>query len=328
MAIEKEQGREKNNRLTVASDIETFDEKPREIEVKLDSNGFPKAAAFFDIDGMLGTFGQFHGEAVKLLFPKIEDKEELARVFMRGLHLGTTYRVFHRMIGIYEEGKEEWKDPDNYSKWLHENPERQKEVDGSGPIHERAARFSMLHSTEYARLAEEKYRENPQVFEQIKNKPVFHLAKLYQRLGIPMSIMTTNDEPFARSICKCLGLADSFIAMACQKNFPKQSKEGAIDFLINRLKEKGIPIPKNLIVVGDSLTGDIGSGARFARGQKEYSVKGVLITEESVRKAKERIENDSQLANMSVEVLNPEMVIIDKKGMSSLARYRREYSTK
>lgn len=247
---------------------------------------------------------------------------------MDGLYLGTTYRVFHRMIGIYEEGKRGWEDPENYLKWLNESLEHRKEVDEDGPIHEQAARYSMMHSMESARLAEEKYREDPHEFEQVKIKPVFHLAKLYQRLGIPMVIMTTNDEPFARSICKCMGLADSFITMACQKNFPKQGKDGAIKFLVERLKEKGILIPKNLIVIGDSLNGDIGSGAKFIQEHGEYSMKGVLVGEGDVEAAKKRIKNDPQLENMPVEFLNPELVSNDAKGMISLARYRKKYDTK
>lgn len=328
MALEKEQSKEKKNRMSVMSDIETFDGKPGEVEIKLDSRGLPQAVAFFDIDGTLGTFGQFHGEAVKMLFPKVENKKELARVFMDGLYLGTTYRVFHRVIGIFEEGKKEWEDPENYLKWLNENPEHRKEVDESGPIHEKAAEYSMIHSTESARIAEEKYREDPQEFERVKIKPVFHLAKLYQRLGIPMVIMTTNDEPFARSICKCLGLADSFIAIACQKDFPKQGKDGAMEVLIERLKERGIPVPENLIVVGDSLFGDIGSGAKFMEQNAGFKIKGVLVSEENLEKIKEQVRSDPALKNIPVEVLNSKLISEGKDGVPGIARYRRMFDTK
>jgi phosphoglycolate phosphatase-like HAD superfamily hydrolase len=209
--------------------------------------------------------------------------------------------------------------------WL---PGHEKEVDEEGADHDFAAELSIKGSQMAAQMAEKMYRKDPQAFEQAKIKPVFHMAKIYQRMGIPMVVMTANDEPFAKAICKCLGLADSFVTLACQKDFVGRGKEGAMEYLIEKLKEKGIPIPKNLIVVGDSLNGDIGSGAKFMSEHGDYSVKGVLVGEGDVEAAKERIKNDSQLENMPVEFLNPELVSNNAKGIPSLARYRRKYDTK
>ena len=317
---------EKKDTKKIKSDLETFDGREREIEIKLDANGFPKAVAFFDIDKTLAECGFIHGVVFKKLseemFPD-QDPDKMTKLYLNGLHLGTTFRVFHRMAGI-AQGKD-WADPQKYLEWL---PGHEKEVDEEGPDHDFAAELSIKGSRMAAQMAEEMYRKDPQTFEQAKIKPVFHLARLYQRLGIPMVVMTANDEPFAKAACKCLGLADSFITLACQKDFVGRGKEGAIEYLIERLKEKGVPVPKNLIVVGDSLNGDIGSGAKFMQEHSEYSMKGVLVGEGDVEATKERIKNDPQLENMPVEVLNPSLVSNDKRGMPSLARYRKKHDTK
>lgn len=314
--------KEKEKRMIVASEIETFDGKPREIEIKLGPDGFPKAVAFFDIDKTLAECGFIHGEAFKKLFgEKFPDQDpgKLTELYLNGLYLGTTFRVFHRMIGI-ARGRKDWEDPEEYLKWL---PGHEREVDEEGDGHDFAAELSIKHSQMGAKMAEEMFKQDPGVFEHTKIKPVFHLVKLYKRLGIPMAVMTANDEPFARAVSKALGLADSFVTLACQKDFMGRGKEGAIEYLIKRLKEKGISVPKNLIVVGDSLNGDIGSGAKFVQEHPDYMTTGVLVGEDDIEKVKDRVKNDSSLAGMPVEVLKPSDV-----GDGSLASYRRAKKTK
>ncbi|MDD5489488.1 MAG: HAD family hydrolase [Candidatus Moranbacteria bacterium] len=311
---------EKGKEMSVASDIETFDRRPRKIKIKLDSDGFPRAVAFFDVDKTLAECGFIHGEAFKKLFAEIypdQDPDKLTEQYLNGLHLGTTFRVFHRMIGIARDGRKEWEDPEKYLEWFlgHE-----KEVDKEGDDHDLAAALSIRHSQMGAEMVK---NMDPQILEQTKIKPVFHLVKIYQRMGIPMCVMTANDEPFAKAVCKLLGLGDSFIALACQKDFVGQGKEGAIEYLIQRLEEKGVPIPRKLIVVGDSLNGDISSGAKFVQKHPEYSVNGVLVSENDVEKTKYRIEKDPNLKNIPVEILKPSAI-----GQGSLARYRRDEETK
>ena len=130
---------EKGKEISVASDIETFGRRPRKIIIKLDSDGFPKAVAFFDIDKTLAECGFIHGEAFKKLFAEIypdQDPDKLTELYLKGLHLGTTFRVFHRMIGIARDGRKEWEDPEKYLEWL---PGHEKEVDKKGDDHNLAA---------------------------------------------------------------------------------------------------------------------------------------------------------------------------------------------
>jgi hypothetical protein len=48
---------ESDRHIFITSDLENFGDKPKaEIEIKLEADGFPKAAAFFDIDKTLGDF--------------------------------------------------------------------------------------------------------------------------------------------------------------------------------------------------------------------------------------------------------------------------------
>jgi phosphoglycolate phosphatase-like HAD superfamily hydrolase len=340
MGVETEIGKEQSRAILIQSDIETFpdQERPADIKIKVDANGVPETMAFFDIDNTLAECGFIHGKAAKRLFAEAfpdQDSDRMTELYLKGIYLGTTFRVFHRMIGI-AGGKTDWEDPEAYLKWLHENPKNLKDVDESGSAHNLAAELSMKGSQMAAQIAEEMFKQNPEIFRQSRIKPVFHLAKLYQRLGIPMMVMTANDEPFAKAICKCLGLADSFITMACQKDFVGQGKEGAMGYLIKRAEEKGIRMPKNLIVVGDSLNGDIGSGAKFMQEHAGCSVKGVLVVEkkeegegkEEIAAAQERIKKDPLLKNMSVDVLMPEEVGYDGKGVPNLASYRRKFQTK
>jgi len=224
------------------------------------------------------------------------------------------------MIGIARDGRKEWEDPEKYLEWL---PGHEKEVDKKGDDHNLAAELSIRHSQMSAKMAEDMFNRDPQIFEQTKIKPVFHLAKIYQRMGIPMCVMTANDEPFAKAVCKSLGLADSFIALACQKDFVGQGKEGAIEYLIQRLEGKGVPIPRKFIVVGDSLNGDIGSGAKFMAEHGGYFVRGGLISEGDIADMREKVEKDPNLKDMQVEVLKPSAI-----GDGSLASYRRNKKTK
>lgn len=337
-------------RKKIKSSVPRFDEKSEkdanicsnnpenDISVTLDSNGLPKAVAFFDIDGTLADVSFIHGMAIKKLFKQIFEEKELEKMglntdddfdklvetYKAGFTLGTTFRVFDRLIQIYRDGKNEFKDPQAYLEWLQDH---QDEIDGSGPAHEFAARISLLHSEMGAEIAEELYRRDPDIFLRCKIKPVFHLARLYQRQGIPMVIMTANDDPFAQAVCKCLGLADMFIDYASQKDFAGRGKEGAIECLLDKLEQKGIPAPEKLIVVGDSQNGDVGSGAKF-KEMHGGNVVGVLVGEGEITEIQERVANDAMLKDMPVEILVPGKVAAGMDGMPLLSAYRKDYDTK
>jgi phosphoglycolate phosphatase-like HAD superfamily hydrolase len=311
--------------LKVQSDLEVFDgekwEKP-EIEIKLGADGKPKALAFFDIDKTLAELGFIHGEAFKKLFAGVfpdEDPNEMTEVYLGALGLGTTYRVFDRIFRIYRDGREEFKDPDKYLDWLNDHL---TEVDEAGLDHDLAAEYSQRHSQMGAEIAIELFENNPEIFEQAKIGPVFQLVEILQRMGIPLAVMTANDEPFARAISKCLGLGNNFISMVYQKDFEGGGKDAAIEVLIKKFDEKGIPIPENLMVVGDSLKGDIGSGAKFMEKHGEFKLRGVYVGEGDVEEIKKQVENSPNLKNMPVEVFVP------SKAEFGIGRYRREFNTK
>lgn len=317
---------EKKEVSKIQSDLEVFDggkwEKPQ-IEIKLGADGKPKALAFFDIDKTLAEFGFIHGEAFKKLFADVfpdEDPNEMTEVYLGALGLGTTYRVFDRIKRIYgAEKRAEFKDPNKYLEWLKDH---QAEVDEAGPDHDWAAKYSKLHSQMGAQTAEKLFEESPEIFEQAKIKPVFQLVKIMKRMGIPMAVMTANDAPFAKAIGRCLGLGENFISLVHQKDFEGSGKDVAIEVLVKKFEEKGISIPADIAVVGDSLAGDIGSGAKFMEKHSEFKLRGIYVGEGDVEEMKKQVENSPNLKNMPVEVFVP------SKAESGVGRYRREFNTK
>ena len=119
------------------------------------------------------------------------------------------------------------------------------------------------------------------------------------------------------------------------KDFPLlKSGEYKVEKVINlsffdltgeKAKQKGIPIPySKLIVVGDSISGDIGSGIRFKKlaestsGQghtnsaDEISVHGLLVAADQgdVDSARAKIQQDADLAEMA-ESMNIQAIRTD-----------------
>lgn len=298
--------------------------KKKEIEITLEPNGRPKALAFFDIDSTLGNFKDIHGKAIQELYPN-HDPEEVSHEFFKGQALGTTYRVHDRLIKIFDDGLEEFKDVDKYTKWF---AEHKSEVDKRGDAHEKASEYSLRHSQIAAEIAENLYKEDSNYFESAKIAPVFSLVKLYKRMGIPMAIMTANDRPFADSICKCLKLSDYFIDAVNQRDFEGSGKEKAIEVLIDKVINKNIPSPDKLIVVGDSLDGDIASGASFKKNNESFDVAGVLISDGNLEDDRERVKKNKALKNINVEILDPSKVTKDNIGEPQIALFRKLYKTK
>ncbi|HBA36852.1 TPA: hypothetical protein DCZ15_03180 [Candidatus Falkowbacteria bacterium] len=317
-----EQKEEKYRRIE--SDVPSFENEKKEIEITLEPDGKPKALAFFDIDSTLGNFKDIHGKAIQELYPN-HDPEEVAQEFFKGQSLGTTYRVHDRLIKIFDDGLEEFKDVDRYMKWFSEHV---SEIDKEGGAHEKASAYSFKHSQLAAGMAENLYQKDPSYFEKAKIVPVFKLVKLYKRMGIPMTVMTANDKPFAESICKCLNLSDSFITLAYQQDFEGGGKDRAMEVLLDKIKEKNVPIPEKLIVVGDSLNGDIGPGAAFQNRHNDFEVAGVLISDGNLEDDRLKIAENKDLKNINVEVLDSSKVTEDAVGEPQIALFRKKYQTK
>ncbi|MEK7651839.1 MAG: HAD family hydrolase [Patescibacteria group bacterium] len=309
--------------LTVKSELEDLNGENPDIDIELGSDGLPRAMAFFDIDKTFTHLQPVYMEAVPQLFPQEVDAVKLWKVYEAGFKLGTSWREFYRMYGIYVLGKKEWIDPEVYTEQFMKP--HIGEIDNPGNEYYEIAdsylkKFDMLATAAIQR----QYSENPAAFEETKIRPIFHLAKLYKRLKIPMFGMSANPRNFVRQASKVLGLSEYFIDCASDTDVPG-AKEYKIDYLIQKAKQKGIPIPySKLIVVGDSISGDIGSGIRFKKlaestsGQghtnsaDEISVHGLLVAADQgdVDSARAKIQQDADLAEMA-ESMNIQAIRTD-----------------
>lgn len=298
--------------IKVKSNLSNIDDIYSEINIETVDDGKTRAMAFFDIDGTLAHLGMIHGETIKRLFPN-EDPTELEETYYKGFRLGNSFREFDRMYGIYIDGHYEWKDPEFYYKnrFL---PFR-TEIDELGnEAHEIAADCLYKYGNIAAGIADEIYKNNPEKFTEVNIHPIFHLAKMYSRLGIPMVGFTANAKVFVEKIAKYLGLADLFIDIATDETMAGGGKEIAIHKMIQELENKGIPVPKNrLIFVGDSIRGDIGSSVLANNKDKEIYGQGVLVLKDkkALIEIKKQI-NENPEINKLVRSINVNAFIVDE----------------
>lgn len=325
----QEQGTE-GKRVFIRSEIESLDGTKKEMPIKLEKDGKPKALAFFDIDATLAELRFIYDQAIQESFPEV-DPEELTETFRSGGGLGNSFREFDRVRCIYKEGQEKWRDPEIYVK--ERLKKYQKEIDSAGnPIHEEVDLYRKRFAETAAKLADKFFKESPSKFEQAKIKPMFRLAELYHRLGIPMVLMTANENVFARKIAKYLGLSDYFLDIATDENMEGGGKEKAMEHLMNRLQEKGIKIPEDrIIIIGDSLRADVGSGMQF----KTHGHKGVLVLkdEKTLAELNKQITASSDLqkivSNINTDALLIDKVPLDSRGKPVLSkRYRNQFLKK
>ncbi|NVN96717.1 hypothetical protein HXX01_00485 [Candidatus Nomurabacteria bacterium] len=172
-----------------------------------------------------------------------------------------------------------------------------------------------------SKIADELYKNNREEFETSKIKPVFALAKFYQSMGIPMFGMTANGRDFVRTLSKYLGLSELFIDIATDEDMVGGGKEIIIPKLIKKLEDKGIKVSREtLVIVGDSLSGDIGSGYRYRDGGKEVFIKGILVLKDNkeLETIKDQIAKNSELKkiikNTDTEAFIVDNVKLDYKG--------------
>ena len=299
--------------ISVQSELTGIDGIKKEISIELMGDGFPRAMAFFDIDGTLAHISVIHGQAIRELFKgQYKDGNELEETYYKGFKLGNSFREFDRMKGIYVDGHVEWKDPEIYFK------ERfipnQKEIDEGGHLaHNIASEILKKYGEIAGKIAEKLFKENPEEFEKSSIQPIFLLARMYARLGIPMVGFTANAKVFVDELAKYLKLSDLFLDIATDETMAGGGKEIAIHHLIKKLNSKGIPIPKNrLIFVGDSLRGDIGSSLTAKGQDAEIHGQGILVLKDkdALIEIKKQINESPELKKIT-DSINVHGLIID-----------------
>ncbi len=321
--------------ISVQSELEDVNGNKKDIKIELMEDGNPRAVAFFDIDGTLAHLDSIHGKAIAKLFPE-EKPKELEKTYYGGFKLGNSFREFDRMRGIYiDKNHPEWRDPEIYLK--ERFAKHSKEIDEPGnEAHEIAAEILKAYGEMAGNVADEIYKENREEFKQSNIEPIFHLAKIYQKLGIPMVGFTANAKIFVDKLAKYLGLSDLFIDIATDETMSGGGKENAIHYLINELEEKGIKVPKDrLIFVGDSIRGDIGSSITARLKDKEIHGQGVLVLKDkdALIQIKKQINEDSDLKSIvdSIDIhgLVVSDVPLDEKGNPMLlSRFRNKFLEK
>lgn len=289
--------------LSVQSELEGLDRNKKDIRIEIMEDGMPKAMAFFDIDGTLAHLSAIHSKAIQSIFPD-EDPKELTDTYFKGFRLGNSYREFDRMRGIYIDGHLEWKDPEFYFK--NRFIPNAREIDEKGHLdHNIAEKILKLYGESAAKIADEIYKNQPEEFENSNIEPIFILAKMFYELGIPMVGFTANAKIFVNKLAKYLKLSDIFLDIATDETMTGGGKEVAILYLINKLEQKGLVVPKNhLIFVGDSLRGDIGTELKVKINNKNVIGQGILVLKDkdSLIKIKKQINEDITLKNITNKV--------------------------
>ena len=304
----------KNNTVRIISELECIDGSHEEITINITEDGTPMAVAFFDIDKTLAELKNIHGLAIKSLFKEFFDKEfeGIEDVYFKGFRLGNSFREFDRMNGIYNLGHTEWINPDIYIK--ERLNLKKEEIDNEGNETHRIAKMYLDRYAEIASsVAEETFKTNPKEFDSSKIKPVFALAKMYKTLGVPMFGMTANGKKFVNKISKYLDLSSLFIDIATDEDMVGGGKEIIIPKLIKKLEDKGIKVSKEkLVIVGDSLSGDIGSGYRYKDQDQEIFIKGILVLKDmkELEVIKNQIANNKELSKI-IKNTDTEAFIVD-----------------
>ncbi len=326
----------KNTFIKIKSELESLDGTFKELPVTIGEDGTSMAVAFFDIDKTLAELKSIHGKAIKILLEEIlgenikENKEieGVESIYFDGFKLGNSFREFDRMNGIFVEKHYDWIDPNIY---INERLKlKMKEIDSEGTEEHKIAKMYLDRYVNIAsKIADDIFQNNPEEFNSSKIKPVFALAKYYKALGIPMFGMTANGKKFVGTIAKYLNLSDLFIDIATDEDMVGGGKELIIPKLIKKLESKGIKVPEDkLVIVGDSLLGDIGSGFRYKDSGKEISIKGILVLKnmEELTEIKNQIANNAELKkivkNTDVEAFIIDNVKINENGIPQLFSHK------
>jgi len=275
-----------------------------------------------------------HGASIAKLFPD-EDPVELEQTYYRGFKLGNSFREFDRLRGIYIDGHIEWKDPEIYLRDRFTS--QAEEIDQPGHLaHNIAAGILKEYGEIASAICDELYQKNPEKFEKANIAPIFKLAQMYSRLGIPMVGFTANAKVLVDKLAKYLKLSDIFIDIATDETMAGGGKEVAIKYLIDELESKEIPIPKGrMIFVGDSLRGDIGTSLTAREKNEGIFGQGILVLKDrdALLEIERQINTDPKLRqiadNIDVRGLVIGDVPLDEKGNPMLlSRFREKFLKK
>lgn len=324
----------KNNNIfiKIKSELESLDGTFKDIPIMIGESGTPLAVAFFDIDKTLAELKSIHGKAIRMLLEEVlkegikdpKDIEGLEKIYFDGFKLGNSFREFDRMNGIFVMKHYDWIDPNVYVK--ERLNFKMRDIDSEGTEeHETAKKYLNRYVEIASNIADDIYKNNREEYNLSKIRPVFALAKFYKALGIPMFGMTANGKKFVQTVAKYLDLPDLFIDIATDEDMVGGGKEIIIPKLIKKLEDKGIKVSKEkLVIVGDSLSGDIGSGFRYKGEGKEISIKGILVLKnnDELEEIKSKISENKDLKkiveNTDVEAFIVDNVRIDRNGVPQI----------
>jgi len=320
--------------MTVSSELEDLDGNKKNIKIELMEDGKPRAVAFFDIDGTLAHLETIHSKAIAKLFPD-EEPVELEQTYYKGFKLGNSFREFDRMRGIYIDGHLEWKDPEVYLKDRF-TPHAEEIDQLEHSTHNIAAAILEEYGKVAAQICDELYQKSPEEFKKSNIAPIFKLAQMYARLGIPMVGFTANAKIFVEKLAKYLKLSDIFLDIATDETMAGGGKEIAIHYLISKLESKGIPMPEGrMIFVGDSLRGDIGTSLTAREKNKGIFGQGILVLKDknALIEIEKQINADPKLRdiadNINVNAFVVEDVPLDEEGnLMMLSRFRDQFLRK
>jgi len=291
------------NLISVTSNLKHIDDVQSELLIRVVNENMPIAIAFFDIDKTLAHLDILYKEAIHRLFPK-EDEDELIQTFLLGFKLGNSFREFDRMDNIYIYGKKEWKDPEVYIKERLIPKKELIDIPGS-EIHDRAAAYLALYGKEAALVADNLYTTDPDIFSKARIGPLYSLLEVYKLNGILMFGFTANAKVFVEKLSMYLGLSDYFLDIATDETMEGGGKEIAIKKLLDLVEEKNLQIPKEqLIFVGDSIRGDIGSGALFCKNNLGYKGYGIVVLENknALIELRHLVNNDEHVHSITSQI--------------------------
>ncbi|MFA4818236.1 MAG: hypothetical protein WC621_00100 [Patescibacteria group bacterium] len=297
MKEEMEINKEKSESLLVKSHLQNLEGKNAEIRLARTAEGVVPLTAFFDIDlTFLNLEELLYPEVRRKLWPNI-DSSKVDDIHLAGFRLGTMFKEMYRMKMLNDNPDDDkystWADADYYEKDFLETEGQNINLPGD-EYHEIAATELKRFDEMATQIARDIYKKDPESYDKAKIGPVFQLAEEYKRLGVPMVGMTANPRGFILEILKYTGLADKFIECATDDDVPGD-KEHKMKWLIEKLEQDNIPVSYNrLEVIGDSVTGDVGSGPRFehlmaeVRPELDIKTHGLLIVENESALSKAR----------------------------------------
>ena len=326
--------------IYVKSNLTGLRAERAELRIARGPDGKPPAAAFFDIDlTFLELEEVLYPEVRRRLWPNIEHVD---KVHLAGFRLGTMFKEMYRMKMLNDYPYDR-----RYASWADENAYEADFLANEGVhINEPGDSYHEMAAAELARfdavatqVVKEVREQHPESFEQGKIGPVYQLAEEYRRLGVPIVGMTANPRGFILEILKDTGLSEIFFECATDDDVPGD-KEYKMLWLIEKMEQAGIPVPYDHIeVIGDSVTGDVGSGPRFEQlmrvkqPAKKVITHGLLIveSEEALSKARAKLATKPELEQQLVgetraQALRWDKVTTSEHGTFNMTqKYRKDF---